>query len=790
MNVGPRVVAAAFALGLSLAGPQAVAIADTDDGGAAGGSTQAGSARAGAARDDRSARPSRAVESVHSVPTRAGARAAASVKASAAGEVPVAGDDAAAVRVEVVAVESFDQPAVVVAELAAEAAGEAPPVDLPPVDLSPVDVAPVDVAPVGVALTDQPVEVDPIGDSVAVSDADDTDVADGGRGGLNPLPWWRSGAAGGALSDTDPVIAPIAVVVDSPAPSEITAPELVTSETTVATVSPTLFSTPVLATPAQVVRTVGIRVAQVLDRTADWLGGLPANPVTDFLSGALLLVRRTLLPGVPNIPSARVANTWAVEGSPGATTEAVFTVTLGRAYDTPITLSYATTAPSPLGFVRNLLEGDLVEGATPGQDFTAQTGTLTFAPGQTSQQVSIPVLGDTIEEPNEIFGLTVFAEVPSGSPVQAASGKSGETARSAAATGVTLINLASADGEIKQGGREFQIQNLTRYAVKYDGPTGYGLRPGSILDVGMTALVWMDPIGSVRLSYVSVDSPQPTTYYVNLAIFNEVGRPPDPRDLYINWSTSTNFCRAGRDAGCNWSQSDTVALWDNPATTVTVGAEDRSRQVYLLGLCDGNGASSCTYAVKRDGSNQPMTPTSGYGLAHLPTGFSPIVNGSNQNSDTSITVTDAATQGTTWSISSSLKPKFAFLDKIVEATISGSYGGSSSATHTFSQTTKVVAQPGETAYIFTATPVLRYTGTWTVKLGKPENNEGTTYTLTDTYIDRPNPSGIAPLIVYTCKTGSDNCITAQNGKVPADLPGVPPPLPGTTQGAGRETRDV
>lgn len=556
----------------------------------------------------------------------------------------------------------------------------------------------------------------------------------------------------------------------------------------VAVASPALSAAPVLATPAQVVRTVGIRVAQVLDQTADWLSGLPVNPVSDFLSGALLLVRRTLVPGVPNIPSARVANTWAVEGGPDATTEAVFTVTLGRAYDTPITLSYATTAPTPLGFIRNLLQGDLVGAATPGQDFTAQSGTLTFAPGQTSQQVSITVLGDAVIERNEIFGLTVYAEVPAGSPAQAIPGNARETTRSAAATGVTLINLASADSEIKQGGREFQIQNLTRYAMKYDGPTGYGLRPGSILEVGKAALVWMDPIGSVRLSYVSVDSPQPTTYYVNLAIFPEVGRPPDPRDLYINWSTSTNFCRAGRDAGCNWSQSDTVTLWDHPATTVTVGAEDRSRQEYLLGLCDGNGASSCTFAVKRDGSNQPMTPTSGYGLAHLPTGFSPIVNGSNQNSDTSITVTDAATQGTTWSISSSLKPKFAFLDKIVEATISGSYGGSSSATHTFSQTTKVVAQPGETAYIFTATPVLRYTGTWTVILGKPENGEGTTYTLTDTYIDRPNPSGIAPLIVYTCKTGSDNCLTAQNGKAPADLPGVPTPLPGTTQGAGRETQ--
>lgn len=717
------------------------------------------------------------------------------MQASAAGEVPVAGDEAAAVRVEVVAVEPFDQPAVVVADPAVEPAGEAPPVDLSPVDLSPVDVA----------LTDEPAEIDPIGDSVAVSDADDTDVADGGRGGLNPLPWWRSSAAGGTLPDTDPVIAPIAVAVDSPAPSEITDPELVTSETTAATVSPTLFSTPVLATPAQIVSTASISIAQLLDRAADWLSGLPANPVTDFLSGALLLVRRTLLSGVPNIPSARVANTWAVEGSPGATTEAVFTVTLGRAYDTPITLSYATTAPSPLGFVRNFLEGDLVDGATPGQDFTAQTGTVTFAPGQTSQQVSITVLGDAVIERNEIFGLTVYAEVPAGSPAQAASGKSGDTTRSAAATGVTLINLASADAEIKQG-QEFKIQNLTRFPMKYDGPTNYGLSSDSILNVGQTALVWLpnDRTNEVAFKYLSVDNPVPATYYVGLLVRVTVIKGGNAIDRLfglasaldrtekttdIRWDTK-NFdysCRGG-PGGCGWTQSTAVALWDSPATTITVGAEDRSRQADLLGLCDGNGASSCSFAVNRDGNNQPIDGIPGWGLAHL--AFGPSQNTTTSPSSSTFSVTDATTQGTSWSISSSLKPKFAFLDKIVEATISGSYGGSSSATHTFSQSTTLTVQPGETGYVFTASPVLRYTGTWTVILGKPENNEGTTYTLTDTFIDRLDTSIGAKFLLYTCKTGSDSCQTADRGKVPADLPGVPSPLAGTTQGAGRETRNV
>jgi hypothetical protein len=235
---------------------------------------------------------------------------------------------------------------------------------------------------------------------------------------------------------------------------------------------------------------------------------------------------------------------------------------------------------------------------------------------------------------------------------------------------------------------------------------------------------------------------------------------------------------------------DTVTLLDNPDTKVTVGADNRKFQEQLLGLCDGGGAD-CKFAVDKDGNtNQPVTPVQGYGFAHLPTGYNPVVNSTSEKLDTTITVSDATAQASTWSVSSTLKPKFPFLDKIVEAQISGNYGQTTTATHTFSQAIKVTAQPGETAYIFTATPILRYNGTWTVKLGNPDNNEGTTYTLTDTYIDRPNPAGNAVFIAKTFNTGSADALAAQNGKIPADFPGVPAPLAGTTQGAGRETRKV
>jgi len=78
--------------------------------------------------------------------------------------------------------------------------------------------------------------------------------------------------------------------------------------------------------------------------------------------------------------------------------------------------------------------------------------------------------------------------------------------------------------------------------------------------------------------------------------------------------------------------------------------------------------------------------------------------------------------------------------------------------------------------------LLRYTGTWTVILGNPQNNEGTTYTLTDIHVDRVNPNGNFQVTLYACKVGSDSCRTAANGGVPADLQIDVTPLPGTTQG--------
>ncbi len=72
-----------------------------------------------------------------------------------------------------------------------------------------------------------------------------------------------------------------------------------------------------------------------------------------------------------------------------------FTVTLSRAGTATVTVDYATS------------DGSSPNGATAGADYTAASGTLTFAPGETAKTISVPVIDDSHDEVQEIFTLTL-----------------------------------------------------------------------------------------------------------------------------------------------------------------------------------------------------------------------------------------------------------------------------------------------------------------------------------------------------------------------------------------------
>ena len=90
-------------------------------------------------------------------------------------------------------------------------------------------------------------------------------------------------------------------------------------------------------------------------------------------------------------PALSVADATAAEPGAGGTTTLDFVVSLNRAASGTVTVDHATSDGT----------------ATAGADYTAASGTLSFAVGETSKTVSVPVLNDAHDEGSETLTLTL-----------------------------------------------------------------------------------------------------------------------------------------------------------------------------------------------------------------------------------------------------------------------------------------------------------------------------------------------------------------------------------------------
>ena len=95
--------------------------------------------------------------------------------------------------------------------------------------------------------------------------------------------------------------------------------------------------------------------------------------------------------------SLSIGDVTVTEGDSG-TVNAVFPVTLGSPAGSTVTVHAATTNGS----------------ATAPADYAATTADLTFAPGETTKNVTVQVKGDTLDEVNETFDVTLSAATNAG----------------------------------------------------------------------------------------------------------------------------------------------------------------------------------------------------------------------------------------------------------------------------------------------------------------------------------------------------------------------------------------
>ncbi len=93
----------------------------------------------------------------------------------------------------------------------------------------------------------------------------------------------------------------------------------------------------------------------------------------------------------PPLPVLAINGVTITEGD-GGTLSAIFDVTLSAASPNPVTVDF-TVADNT---------------ATAPADYIAASGSLTFAPGVTRQSITVLIQGDTLDEPDETFFVTLF----------------------------------------------------------------------------------------------------------------------------------------------------------------------------------------------------------------------------------------------------------------------------------------------------------------------------------------------------------------------------------------------
>lgn len=257
---GVRLGAAVFALGLSLAGPQALGVALADSPGADSSSVSSASGQHGSTQRGSAAHSTRRVAAADSGTVPRPGPATRSTRGTAAAGF-------SAVPAGAVAVAEVDTTAVGPASIPASVTSSATPLAvrstdsaLPDTPQSPHNAA----APSTRALSS--------GHRAAASAAVLAPVT---------VPSETASHAVTALPMDPTPVAPAATIPVSSTSSALSAAAVERPASLV-------------ATPRQVIDTVVAKVATLIDQVHNWLSTLPGNPVTAFLDGALALIRRAL----------------------------------------------------------------------------------------------------------------------------------------------------------------------------------------------------------------------------------------------------------------------------------------------------------------------------------------------------------------------------------------------------------------------------------------------------------------------------------------------------------------
>ena len=321
-----RIGATAFAMGLLLAGPQAVGVAAADRGdvgnSASASDDTRGSTSDDAASDDepgRTLKPRAATDpATEDEPDAEMSVGERDVEISIGESPPEISINEPQIKIHIdpygedpvgEALPSLpEEPAVP----PVDDTGESIPVDTEsPAEESPTEESPTEESPAEESVPEPPAEEST--EDVDSPDGDEQSILDlwawPATGGPDPLPWWRTTTSGedGAGAPDGPTseelcgeceVRDVVWMYDGPRDDDL----VVLPVAVPGSGEEQQTAVPLVGAgsgPAeQFIATLKVKVVEALDVALNWLSGLPTTQFTEFLSGVLLLVRRTLLPEV------------------------------------------------------------------------------------------------------------------------------------------------------------------------------------------------------------------------------------------------------------------------------------------------------------------------------------------------------------------------------------------------------------------------------------------------------------------------------------------------------------
>ena len=324
----------------------------------------------------------------------------------------------------------------------------------------------------------------------------------------------------------------------------------------------TLTVTPVNDTEVESPETV----VATLSADAAYTVGTPSSATVTIASDDL----------PPKVQFSAAASSGA-EGTPSA----VINVTLSAPSSQTVTVHYATANGT----------------ATAPSDYTAVSGTVTFIPGNTSVLVVIPIVGDTVVEPNETFAVTLTA------PVNATLGAiTRHTYTIANDDGFGSIRLSSAAYSVNEGDG-----TVTITATRTGGSSG--IVGVSYTTANGTATAGSDYTAtSGKLTWLEGDS---SDKYIVVPITNDALDEADSETFAVRLSTPTG----GATLVLPSSGIVTIADNDDPPTirfgpsSASSGAESTTPAVFYATL---SAASSRTVTVKYATANGTAISGSDY----------------------------------------------------------------------------------------------------------------------------------------------------------------------------------